>query len=247
VDGPAAVHNRIRGGRDSFERLYRGVELVNATKARLKRRHPLIRFSFTVTDENYTQVLEFIQAVEPLHPASINISQLNFITEGMARAHNARYGGDLAVVPSSLGTMDPADFETGAIWAELERVRAYARSRGRAFPALTIIPDFAGREGLDTFYREPLTFVGGRHCTDPWKMMMIKTDGAVIPSHGRCYNFPVGNIQTSPLPDLWNNDRFRTFRQTLRQAGGTLPACARCCGVIGKPPSGRASHAPQPV
>jgi Fe-coproporphyrin III synthase len=240
VDGPAAVHNRIRGGRDSFEKLYRGAERVNATRARLKRLHPILRFSFTVTDENYTHILEFVQAVEPLQPASINISQLNFITEGMAQAHNATYGGDLAVVGSSLGVMDPAGFDTDAIWAELERVRAYARSRGSAFPALTITPNFAEREGLDTFYREPLTFVGSRECTDPWKMMMIKTDGAVIPSHGRCYNFPIGNVRTSPLPDLWNDDRFRTFRQTLQRGGGTLPACSRCCGVIGKAPQARA-------
>ena len=72
-------------------------------------------------------------------------------------------------------------------------------------------------------------------------MMMIRTDGTVIPAHGRCYNFPVGNVTERPLPELWNNTRFRTFRQTLREAGGTLPACARCCGVIGKP--GRAEEA----
>ena len=247
VDGPAEVHNRIRGGRDSFEKLYRGTELVNATKARLKRRYPIMRFSFTVTDENSGHILEFVRAVEPLHPASISISHLNFITEGMAQAHNATYGGDLSVVRSSLGAMDPAGFDTEMISGELQRVRAYARSRGSAFPVLTIVPDFIGREGLDTFYREPLTFVGGRECSDPWKMMMIKTDGAVIPAHGRCYNFPIGNIRTAPLPDLWNNDRFRAFRQTLRGAGGTLPACSRCCGVIGKPLRARVSLNSQPA
>ncbi len=244
VDGPAAVHNRIRGGRESFEKLYRGAELVNATKARLKRRYPVMRFSFTVTDENASHILEFIQAVHPLQPASVNISQLNFITEGMAQAHNASYGGDLAVLRSNLGVMDPATFDVDVIWAELERVRAYVRSLGSAVPVLTITPDFKNRDGLETFYREPQTFVGGRQCTDPWKMMMIKTDGAVIPAHGRCYNFPIGNIRTSPLPELWNNDRFRAFRQTLRGAGGTLPACSRCCGVIGKP---RRAHAPREV
>ena len=32
VDGPAHVHNRIRGSRDSFEKLYRGAELLTASQ-----------------------------------------------------------------------------------------------------------------------------------------------------------------------------------------------------------------------
>lgn len=235
VDGPAAVHNRIRGGRDSFEKVYRGAELVTATKARLKRRYPRLHISFAITDENYSHILEFVQAVEPLQPAAIHISHLNFITDDMARVHNATYGSDLAVTRSNLGVMDPAAFDTGAIWAELQRVRSYVRSRGDALPPVTISPDFASREGVDTLYHDPLTLVSGPRCTDPWNIMMIRTDGAVIPGQSRCYNFPIGNIQTTSLSDLWNNDRLRAFRQTLHRAGGTLPACSRCCGVLSKP------------
>jgi len=235
VDGPATVHNRIRGGHDSFEKLYRGAELLRATKLRLKRRYPKLRFSFTVTDENYNHILEFVQAVEPLQPTAIHISHLNFITDDMARVHNARYGSDLAVTRSNLGVMNPAAFDTHAIWAELQRVQAYVRSRGAALPPVTISPNFNSRQGVDTLYHDPLTLVTGPRCTDPWKMMMVRTDGTVIPAQNRCYNFPIGNVQTSALADLWNNDRFRAFRQTLRRAGGTLPACARCCGVLSKP------------
>jgi MoaA/NifB/PqqE/SkfB family radical SAM enzyme len=92
LDGPAAVHNRIRGGSASFEKAYEGAKLVAAARARLGRRYPAVRLSFTVSDENYGNILEFIQAVEPLQPIAIHISHLNFITEEMAQAHNARYG-----------------------------------------------------------------------------------------------------------------------------------------------------------
>jgi hypothetical protein len=44
----------------------------------------------------------------------------------------------------------------------------------------------------------------------------------------------VGNVNERPLAELWNSERFVSFRRTLLEAGGTLPACARCCGVIGK-------------
>ena len=240
VDGPAAVHNQIRGGKESFEKLYRGAELVAANRARLGRRYPLVRLSFTVSQDNYGHILDFIQAVEPLRPDAIHISHLNFITDGMAQAHNADYGAELSVARSNLGVMDPAAFDTDAIWAELQRAQAYVSAHRAAFQSVTFTPDLASRESVETFYREPLTRVGGPGCSDPWRMMMIKTDGAVIPAHSRCYNFPVGNIQTSSLYDLWNSDRFRGFRQTLHRAGGTLPACSRCCGVLSK---ANAAHA----
>jgi len=230
--------------------LYQGIEMLNAAKRRRNTLYPTLNLSFTITDENYGHILEFLRQVEPLRPDHINISQMNFITEAMAAAHNARYGGELAVVRSNLGAMEPADFDTAAIAAELARVRAYAAARGPDFPALSIVPDSADPIRLETYYREPNVFVGGRQCTDPWKMLMVKTDGTVIPSHGRCYNVPVGNVRETPLVELWNSPRFVAFRKTLQAAGGTLPACARCCGIIGKkappppapPPQGEGSE-----
>jgi MoaA/NifB/PqqE/SkfB family radical SAM enzyme len=233
VDGPPAVHDRIRGRAGTFEKLYAGAERVNAAKARLKRAHPALHFSFTITDANYNHMLAFVQAVEPLKPAGIYISHLNFISEQMASAHNAQYDGDLRVVRSNLGSIEPERIPLDALWDELQRVKAYAR----AHPSLSlpITPDAAQPSILRTYYQDHLRFVGGRRCTDPWQLMMIQTDGTVIPAHGRCYNFPLGNLQQQPLAEIWNNERFRQFRQTLYRAGGTLPACARCCGVIGKP------------
>ena len=72
-------------------------------------------------------------------------------------------------------------------------------------------------------------------------MMMVKTDGTVIPAHSRCYNYPLGRVQDTPLAQLWNNARYTAFRRLLHEAGGTLPGLhpllrrgrqtgpARCC------------------
>jgi Fe-coproporphyrin III synthase len=247
IDGPPEVHDRVRGRARTFEQLSSGLERLNAAKQRLGRDRPRVRFSFTITDANYNHILEFIQAVEPLEPAEIMISHLNFISDRMAEVHNAQYDGDLSVVRSNLGDIQPEEMPVAILWEELQRVKAYARDRSadpaRRFPRVSITPDVTDVDLLDTYYREHLTFVGGRNCTDPWKLMMIKTDGTVIPAHGRCYNFPVGNVTEQTLPDIWNGARFLQLRSTLREAGGTLPACARCCGVIGKkPPSATAGE-----
>ncbi len=237
IDGPPEVHDRIRGKAGTFAKLAEGVERLHEARLRLGRTKPRLRLSFTITDANYDRVLEFVEAVAPLRPSAINFSHLNFISEEMAGAHNARYEGDLQVTRSNLGQIEPEQMPVDVLWAELQRVKEFARAQGPDFPTLHFTPDAPDAEGptlLRTFYREHLTFVGGRGCTDPWKLMMIKTDGTVIPAHGRCYNFPVGNVNDRPLAELWNSDRFVEFRRTLLEAGGALPACARCCGVIGK-------------
>ena len=234
IDGPAAVHDEIRGREGSFNNLRTGIELLNQAKARTGRDRPVVRFSYTLTDHNYTHMVDFMREIEDLRPASCNFSHLNFITEEMATVHNARFGGELAMNRSNLGSMDLQSIDLDAMWDALKSLKAYARTRPDA-PPVSIVPDLESPDELATYYREPLTFIGGRACTDPWRLLMIKPDGTVIPAHSRCYNITAGNLRETPLTELWNHARVRELRQTLKDAGGTLPACARCCGVIGKP------------
>lgn len=241
VDGPEEVHDRVRGRRGSFRKLYEGVERVNEAKRRRGASRPVMRFSYTLTDENSTHMLDFVRQVEGLAPASYCFSHLNFITEEMAGVHNARFPGEWAVSRSNLGPIDPGAIDLDAMWRALVDLKAYAASRP-GFPDLLIVPDVGSVAGLETYYRQPLRFIGGRSCTDPWRMMMIRTDGTVIPAHGRCYNVPVGRVTETALPELWNHQRFRSFRQVLKGEGGALPGCTRCCGVINKP--GSSPHVP---
>ena len=239
VDGPPEVHDDVRGVAGSFQRLYAGCEAVQREKRVRGRGRPLLGLSFTVTDKNAAHIVGFLEAVAPLCPDVVNVSQLNFITERMALVHNQRYGdafdGGLRVVRSNLGEIDPAALDVEALSKELARARRLVAARPDAFPSVTFVPAAAGAEALGSYYRDELSFVGGRNCTDPWAMMMVRTDGSVIPAHGRCYNVPVGRVTGEGLAEIWNGPRLRSFRRTLLAAGGALPACARCCGVIGKP------------
>jgi MoaA/NifB/PqqE/SkfB family radical SAM enzyme len=232
VDGPAAVHDRIRGRAGSFERLVEGARRVGEERRARRSGKPALQFSLAVTDRNAGHILDLVRELEPLAPERIVISQLNFVSAEMAAAHNAVFTGDLSVTRSNLGDIDPSRIDTRALWDELERVRAHARDRRLR---LTLSPDFRRREDLDLYYREPTAFVGGRRCTDPWRMMLVRSDGLLLPAHGRCYHFPLGKLGQATLDEAWNGERSRRLRATLTAAGGTLPACARCCGVIGKP------------
>ena len=234
VDGSEAVHDRVRRCDGSFSRLYEGVETLNQAKSKANRQTPVVQFSYTLTDENYTDMVNFVKQVAPLQPDRLVFSHLNFISAEMAHVHNMTYQRDLRVVRSNLGDMDLGGIVLADMGQALRELKAYVGSMAKP-PRLTIVPDLSDLRELEVFYRKPLTFIGSRRCTDPWRLMMIKTDGVVIPAHGRCFNFPVGRVTDRPLKEIWNSDRYLELRGILKSAGGMLAACSRCCRVIGKP------------
>ena len=58
---------------------------------------------------------------------------------------------------------------------------------------------------------------------------MIKSDGSVIPAHGRCYNITLGNLYENSIKEIWNSKTLNKLRLDLKKAGGLFPACSRCC------------------
>ncbi len=238
VDGSAEIHDEIRGRKGSFARLYAGIEKLNAAKARHATPKPFVRISATVTDLNYMHLRDFVQSVAPLRPGHINIGHLSFITSEMADAHNALYsgelGGELGVSRSCIGDIDLASIVPTVLAREIAAAKEFAAMQDPPLH-LTFHPELKSAEELDIYYRQPEQYIGGRRCSDPFKMMMVKTDGTVIPAHSRCYNYPLGKVPEASLTQIWNNARYTAFRRLLHEAGGSLPACTRCCGVIAKP------------
>jgi MoaA/NifB/PqqE/SkfB family radical SAM enzyme len=234
VDGPPELHDTIRGRKGSFARLYDGITKLKEARERSGKNTPFIRISGTVNDLNYLHLRDLLEALAPLRPDHINIGHLSFITPEMADAHNAIYSGDFHVGRSSIGQMDLDVIDPVLLAGEIATAKKFA---ARQDPPLrfTFHPDLNTPEELERYYHRPEEYTGGHKCTDPFKMMMVNTDGGVIPAHSRCYNYPVGNVNDTSLAQIWNNARYLAFRQVLHQAGGTLPACTRCCGVIGKP------------
>jgi radical SAM protein with 4Fe4S-binding SPASM domain len=49
-------------------------------------------------------------------------------------------------------------------------------------------------------------------------------DGSLTP----CLGYAVGNLRQSGLRSLWNNEKFRRFREAVKKHG-RFPFCHRCC------------------
>ncbi|MEM6336251.1 MAG: radical SAM protein [Bacteroidota bacterium] len=233
LDGPPDVHDRVRGRAGSFERAVKGIRAVNEAKLEQGVSAPDVQVSYTITDENYTDMSAFVEHMRPLKLKRLIFSQLNYITEGMADVHNETAGDLVPMSRSNLGTMNLSAIDLDRLWDALGTLRNAAGQPGT--PPIQLVPNLQSKADLDTYYQDPFAFVSGRRCTDPWTMVMVRTEGSVVPAHGRCFDYALGSIYENTLTELWNGEPARTLRRRLFEAGGTFPACSRCCGVINKP------------
>ncbi len=222
LDGPPAIHNHIRGHRRSFEKALAGIEAILS----LPEPRPKVSVFCTITEWNGGHLSELGEIFRNFPLTQLGFMHTNFTPEEVAEAHNRLYGDRYPATPSNMQEIHPERMDLDILLEDIHRIRKMALP----FP-VTFSPELTTREALEIFYRQPERIIG-RVCNDAFRTLMIKSSGAVIPAHGRCYNLEVGNIYRSTLKAIWNAPALAAFRQTLIDAGGLLPACARCCSAF---------------
>ncbi len=222
LDGPAEVHNAIRGNKKSFEKAREGIEKI----VRHPGRRPRVSVFCTVTEWNQDRLAEMVELFVDLPLQTLGFMHLNFTTDAMADAHNRAWGHRYPATASNMEGIDLDAIDLEALQAEVARVRRV----DAPFP-VTFSPELNTAAELHRFYRDPMVRVG-RRCNDAFSAMMVKSDGSVIPAHGRCYQVVAGNLYSDSLADIWNCTAMRQFRAALIEEGGMLPACTRCCSAF---------------
>jgi radical SAM protein with 4Fe4S-binding SPASM domain len=104
------------------------------------------------------------------------------------------------------------------------------KSRRWSFPYI-FMPELAP-EDIPAYYRDHANTLGYKQCRYPWLVSDIMPNGDVV----TCRDYPdvvTGNIKNDSILNIWNSRRSRAFRQLLKDQGGLLPICSRCCGIMG--------------
>ena len=222
LDGPEEVHDVIRGHTGSFRRAVDGIESLLDCRSR-----PAISVFCVITEWNTGRLKDFADFFARYPLAKLGFMHPNFTPDYVAQQHNARYGTSYPATESNVACTNFAKTDLDELWQQMLQIRRAEYP----FP-ISFSPEIHKRQDLDAFYHRPETFVGKR-CIDVFRNMMIKSDGTVIPAHGRCYNYPVGNVYKSELSTIWNSSAFARIRRDLKTAGGLFPACSRCCSAFG--------------
>jgi radical SAM protein with 4Fe4S-binding SPASM domain len=126
-----------------------------------------------------------------------------------------------------IGGWRPDDF--GALSKQLQAVCKRAiKTKG---PGAVIIPHVTSERDLERYYTDHSATFGFNKCTAIHRAVELNANGDV--SLCRDYHdYVIGNVKTHTVTQLWNNEPARKFRRSLNE-DGLMPACTRCCGLMG--------------
>jgi MoaA/NifB/PqqE/SkfB family radical SAM enzyme len=222
LDGVPEIHNKIRGHVRSFESAFDGIkQITSLSNGSLK-----ISVYCTITEWNFNSLAEFVHLFRGMPLKEIGFMHTNYTTDAIMKRHNEKFGNTYPASVSSMVGINMSNIDINVLKNEIEKVKQLNPGY-----RVTFSPEISTIEDLNTFYFKPGKFIG-KICNDTFRNIMVKSDGTVIPSHGRCYKVTAGNIYEKSLKEIWNSEAIAGFRKLLIKEGGLLPACSRCCSAF---------------
>lgn len=221
LDGLQETHNFIRGNKQSFQKAIEGIAYLKQFE-----NAPEVSIFCVITEWNYTELKSFVDYFNKMPIKHLGFMHQNFITERLAESHNAIYGNKYRATHSNVQETDFSTIDLKVLNEEIHKIKNTDYHFSTSFS-----PDISGLNKLNDYYHHAEKKLG-RTCNDVFTNLMIKTDGSVIPAHGRCYNVSMGNVYTNSIAEIWNAQIYGDFRKDLVNAGGLLPACNRCCSAF---------------
>jgi MoaA/NifB/PqqE/SkfB family radical SAM enzyme len=207
LDGPAEVHNSIRGVPGAFE-------LTSAGIAAILELAPTFRISArcTVQRANFRHLRETVDAAQSLH-----LNSVSFLAADVDSSAFARPNGWPLEKKAAIG-LDSA--EVTALESEIEALI----SRGECGHFVCESPGKLRR--IARHFRAILgeTPAVAPTCNAPWNSAVVEADGTVRPCF---FQPPIGHLNSGkPLDQILNNPQAVAFRESLNVA--TNPICQRC-------------------
>ena len=222
LDGLESTHNYIRGNENSFRKAVEGIEELSKYD-----NAPDISVFCVITEWNYAELKAFADFFKRYPLKHLGFMHPNYTPQHIADAHNQKFGRLYPATDSNLGEINLENIDLGKLLEEISSIN----SANYPFK-VSFSPEINTKDGLAIFYYEPQEFIGNQ-CNDVRRNIMIKSDGSVIPAHGRCYQLSVGNVYEQNLEDIWNSPVISKLGKDLYKAGGLFPACSRCCSSFG--------------
>lgn len=209
LDGPPAVHNRIRRVPAAFEQVEEGIKALRQLRPDIP-----IRARCTVQKANHGHLRAVVQSAKQMGLTSISFLAADLTSSAFNRsegwapeqrdrvAHTSEEVDALAAEIERLILEHGGDIESGFVAESADKLRRIVRHFRAHINQSEPVPP---------------------HCNAPWVSAVIEASGDVRP----CFFHPVvGNIHRQALADIVNGPEALHFRTTLDIARNLT--CQRC-------------------
>jgi MoaA/NifB/PqqE/SkfB family radical SAM enzyme len=215
IDGDQETHDQIRT-QGAFQKAVSGIQEILKQSDR-----PIVGISTVIMDTNYHELGKSLRLAEGLGVDLINFNHLWIQTDQMILEQEKQ--PDLPQSGRIQWKVDATNIDGNGVYESLQAIHKQNHHvLVHEYPELN-------REQARVYYAQPEQLVKVRTSRCAWQTLKIYPDGEVA----ICRENHAGNVQDQPLREIWNNQKFRNFRQYLSQKG-TCPICSRCCLVFSR-------------
>lgn len=209
LDGPPAVHNRIRRVARACEQMAEGVVAIHQLRPDMP-----VRARCTVQKENHRSLRAAVRFAK-----EIGLSSISFLAADVTSSAFNRPDGWM---PDRAGRVELQLTEIDGLEAEIETlIREHASDLASGF----VVESAAKLRRIVQHFRAHAGQAENvaPHCNAPWVSAVIEATGDVRP----CFFHPVvGNIHSREISDIVNGAEALQFRASLDVANN--PICQRC-------------------
>ncbi len=222
VDGPADIHDRIRGAKGAYDKIIKGIGIFKR-KEKEGLEIPRLLISTSVSAMNQDGLPELLKGIKASGLKDWNVGLITYNGTKLSEATKKILGmegpgqGDIGNLPDELINLDPDKMLE--VRGQLIRENSDA-DINISFPSVRAVKKYG-----DPAYNEV------DYCLFPWARAIISPYGEVFP----CIllsnlNADMGNIKDKSFKDIWNGEKYVAFRKLLKKKK-LLPVCSKCCAI----------------
>jgi radical SAM protein with 4Fe4S-binding SPASM domain len=227
------IHNTSRpssGEGDSFATIESGLHAMKEAKKKNRSKLPLVASLTVISKQNINHLVDIFHTFKD--SVDIFIFYLSWWIDPIyAKKHENDFQERFGFAPRLhwgwVGNWRPDDFVM--LSSQLKEIQKLSQSLSA--PAVTIIPHLTAPEDLERYYTDHTATFGFNECISIYQAIELNSNGNMSPCRDY-HDYIVGNIKEDSIVNLWNCEKFTSFRQSLRSKG-LMPVCSRCCGLMG--------------
>jgi radical SAM protein with 4Fe4S-binding SPASM domain len=231
IDGPAAVHDQVRGLAGTFKLMEAGIKALQQEKQKRNVQKPVIRIRGTVSPENFEHIYSLTEIARGFGADSLNFNWTWFTTHETGEAHQR-----LMKHLFGINAISWRPFETDVIMDPEKRRRfdgirtELKKLQNNNEEFLITMSPVIKPEQVESYYTDIRNTFSCDRCYSVWVKSYVLPNGDITP----CPDYPdyiAGNLLQNDFMDIWNGEKYVLWRQELKKHK-LFPVCYRCCDLF---------------
>ena len=226
IDGPANIHDTIRGKKNLFFEIMEVLEENREMIESAQKKGFRLGIGVAITPMNYLYLDELICAIKETPIQYAWCTHMNYITPQIAKNHSKQHPDYPIGASCTHPEMSPELINPWWMYKSIKKASKTAMETGIGFTCVPALHDYYDYK---LFYHNPERTVGRRKCIAPYHTLQINSNGSVCVM-SRCYQFELGNIYESTIEDIFYSSQMIEFRKSIEK--GQWDPCKRCCAIM---------------